>query len=97
MREVYNNRAVPDKRNILRKGPRELHKYDVDSFTDIAINGVQNLHQCYASQEVPGWAITGQKGAIGVFVWQTDSPMDEFTGPAVPLPAPPEAKPDLTS
>ena len=97
MRQVYNDPAVPDKRNILRKGPRELHTYDVDSFTDIAINGVQNLQKCYSSQKVPGWTIVGQKGAIGVFVWQTDSPMDEFTGSAVPLPPPSEARPDVTS
>ena len=97
MREVYENPAVPDKRNILRKGPRELHKYDVDSFTNIAINGVQNLQNCYSRQKVPGWTITGQRGAIGVFVWQTGSPMDVFTGPAVPLPPPSEAKPDVTS
>lgn len=97
MREVYDNPAVPDKRNILRKAPRELHKYDVDSFTDIAINGVQNLQKCYSSLEVPGWTITGQKGAVGVFVWQTNSPMDVFTGSAVPLPPPSEVKPDVTS
>ena len=96
MREVYDKPGL-DKRNILRKGPRELLKYDIDSFTDIAINGVQSLQKCYSSLKVPGWTITGQKGAIGVFVWQTNSPMDLFTGSAVPLPPPPEAKPDVTS
>ena len=84
MGHVYDNE--PWRRNILRKAPRGLDKIDCATFLDVKFDGVQNLHECYIVQQVPGWTILGKQNSIEIYVWEAASPIGEFTGPAVPLP-----------
>ncbi|KAM0802897.1 hypothetical protein BDR22DRAFT_887231 [Usnea florida] len=52
---------------------------DVSNYRDI-YNAARGIETACTVSKSPGWLMTGKDSAMGVFVWSTNSPINELTG-----------------